>query len=262
MAELVAIGFDGPQEADRVLTELGRLEKEYLIDLEDAVVVIRQPDGRVQLKQSINLVGVGAATGGLSGAFWATLVGLLFLNPIAGFAVGGLAGAGALSGSAIDYGIDDDFIRSLAATLKPDTSALVALVRKAQPEQVLSVLSGFKGRVLRTSLSPEEARLQAALSGAAGQDTRKQPAVADSEPDRVEEADLEPFPASDPSAWMGTIGVRRHRSSTSLQNPAEIRLRGTSPRNAVRPWSVTIKRRSFDGTQSVDPVPLRRPSGR
>ena len=168
MAELVVIGFDTQQEADRVLTELRRLEQEYLLDLEDAVVAIRLPDGKVQLKQSINLVGAGAASGALSGGFWGMLLGLLFLNPLAGFAVGGLAGAGAgaLSGSAIDYGINDDFIRSLAATLKPDTSALFVLVRKAQPEKVLAELSRFKGHVLRTSLSPEqEARLKAALSG-------------------------------------------------------------------------------------------------
>ena len=167
MAELVALAFEKPEEADRVLTELARLQKEYLIDLEDAVVAIRQPDGKVQLKQSINLIGVGAASGGLSGAFWGTLVGLLFLNPLAGFAVGGLvgAGSGALSGSLVDYGIDDDFIRSLAETLQPNTSALFVLVRKAQPEKVLAELSGFRGKVLRSSLSPEqEARLQAAIS--------------------------------------------------------------------------------------------------
>src|SRR5215831_10388518 len=67
MSDLVAIAFDKPEEADRVLTELARLKKEYLIDLEDAVVVIRQPDGVVNLKQSINLLGIGAATGGLRG---------------------------------------------------------------------------------------------------------------------------------------------------------------------------------------------------
>jgi uncharacterized membrane protein len=168
MAELVAIGFDNVQEADRVLTELARLQKEYLIDLEDAVVAIRQPDGQVNLKQSVNLVGVGAASGGLSGAMWGSLVGLLFLNPLAGMAVGGLigAGSGALSGSLVDYGIDDKFIRSIADTLQPNTSALFVLVRKAQPEKVLSELSGFRGKVLRSSLSPEqEAKLQAALSG-------------------------------------------------------------------------------------------------
>lgn len=169
MADLIAVAFDGPQEADRALTELNRLQKEYLVDLADAVVVIRQPDGKINLKQSISLVGAGAASGGLSGAIWGTLVGLLFLNPLAGFAIGGLvgAGSGALSGALIDYGIDDNFIRSLAETMKPDSSALFVLVRKVQPEKVLSELSGFRGRVLRTSLSPEqEARLQAAISGA------------------------------------------------------------------------------------------------
>ncbi|MBS3651839.1 DUF1269 domain-containing protein [Pseudaminobacter sp. 19-2017] len=170
MAELVAVAFDNQQEADRVLTELNRLQKEYLIELADAVVVIRQPDGKVNLKQSMNLVGAGAASGGLSGAIWGTLVGLLFLNPLAGFALGGLvgAGAGALSGSLVDYGIDDNFIRTLAEKLKPDSSALFLLVRKAQPEKVLADLSQFRGEVIRTSLSPDqEARLQKAISGAA-----------------------------------------------------------------------------------------------
>ena len=222
MAELVAIAFDSPQEADRVLTELGRLQKEYLIDLEDAVVAIRQPDGRVQLKQSINLIGMGAASGGLSGAFWGTLVGLLVLNPLAGFAVGGLVGAGtgALSGSLVDYGIDDDFIRSLASTLKPDSSALFVLIRKVQPEKVLAVLSGIKGHVLRTSLSPEqEARLQAAISGTAATGGPRPPAVSETGYDYVEEADLESFPASDPPAWTGTTGVREAHFERGPQEP-------------------------------------------
>jgi len=169
MAELVVVGFDNPNDADRVLTELTRLKKEYLIDLEDAVVAIRDADGAVRIKQSVNLVRMGAASGGLSGAVWGGLIGLLFLNPLAGFAIGGMvgAGSGALSGSMIDYGIDDEFIKSLGATLKPDSSALFLLIRKSQPEKVLAELSGFKGRVLRSSLSPEqEAKLQAALSRA------------------------------------------------------------------------------------------------
>src|SRR5699024_5916225 len=129
MSDLVAVAFDTPDEADRALTELNRLQKEYLIDLADAVVVVRQPDGKVDLKQSVNLVSAGATSGGLSGALWGTLVGLLFLNPLAGLAIGGLvgAGAGALSGKLADYGIDDDFIRSLAEKLQPNTSALFLL---------------------------------------------------------------------------------------------------------------------------------------
>ncbi len=170
MAELVVVAFDDPNEADRALTELGRLQKEYLIDLEDAVVAIRGPDGTTRLKQSVNLVGVAAASGGLWGGLWGSLVGLLFLNPLIGFATGAAlgAGAGALSGRLADYGIDDGFIRSIAETLQPDCSALFVLVRKVQPEKVLAELSRFRGRVLRSSLSPEqEARLQAALQGSA-----------------------------------------------------------------------------------------------
>jgi len=115
MSEMVVVGFDNPNDADRVLTELTRLKKEYLIDLEDAVVAIRGADGAVRIKQSVNLVSLGATTGGLRGAMWGSLIGLLFLNPLAGFAVGGLvgAGSGALSGNLIDYGIDDGLIKSM-----------------------------------------------------------------------------------------------------------------------------------------------------
>ena len=168
MAELVVVAFEEPNEADRVLTELARLQKEYLIDLEDAVIAIRGSDGKLRLKQSVDLVGVGAAGGGLWGAMWGTLVGLLFLNPLVGLVTGGAlgAGAGALSGKLADYGINDDFIRQIGETLPSNSSALFVLVRKAQPEKVLSELSRFRGRVIRSSLSPEqEARLQAALSG-------------------------------------------------------------------------------------------------
>lgn len=167
MSELIVVAFDKPEDADHVLTKLARLKREHLIDLEDAVVAIRDPEGEVRIKQSISLVRSGASFGALSGALWGALVGLLFLNPLAGFVVGGAvgAGAGALSGSLSDYGINDDFIREVGNTLRPGTSGLFVLVRKAQPEKVLAELSGFSGRILRSSLSPEqERRLQEALS--------------------------------------------------------------------------------------------------
>ncbi|MDX0739104.1 DUF1269 domain-containing protein [Sinorhizobium medicae] len=167
MSDLIVVGFDSTDEADKVLLKLNSLRKEYLIDLEDAVVVVRDAEGKVHL--SLNLTAVGATSGLLSGSLWGGLVGLLFLNPIAGFAIGGAlgAGAGALSGSLADYGIDDEFIKSLGNTIPNGSSALFVLVRKVQPEKVLAEFSGLRGRVLKTSLSPEqEQRLQAALSQA------------------------------------------------------------------------------------------------
>lgn len=169
MAELVVVGFDDPFQADRALTELTRLQKEHLIDLEDAVVAVRGNDDQLRIKQSVNLLGLGAASGGLWGALFGSLIGLMFLNPLIGLAAGGAlgAGTGALSGKLADYGINDDFIRSLGQTLKRDTSALFLLVRKAQPEKVLAELSGFRGKILRSSLSPDqEAKLQQAIAQA------------------------------------------------------------------------------------------------
>lgn len=168
MSELVVVGFKNIEEADRVLFKLRKLKKEYLIDLEDAVVVVRDETGKIHLKQGINLVTTGATSGFISGSLLGTLAGLLFLNPLLGFVTGSVVGigAGALSGSLSDYGINDDFIKSLAETIPNDTSALFILVRKVQPEKVLSELSGVQGKVIRTSLSPEqEKKLQEALAG-------------------------------------------------------------------------------------------------
>ena len=117
MADLVVLTFDGPETADSVLTKLRALKKQALIDLVDACVVVRDADGEIHIKQSVNLTAIGATSGLSTGALVGALAGLLVLNPLAGMALGGAAGAamGALSGSMSDYGIDDDFIKELDA---------------------------------------------------------------------------------------------------------------------------------------------------
>lgn len=170
MSDLVVLDFDGIHTADEVLNKLRSLQKENLIDLEDACVVEREHDGRVHIKQAVNLMSMGARSGGLSGAFWGTLVGLLFLNPLAGMAIGALAGAGAgaLAGSLADYGINDDFVKRLGQTIPPGSSALFVLVKSVTLDKVLPEIEPYKPRVLRTSLSNEaEAKLKATLAEAA-----------------------------------------------------------------------------------------------
>lgn len=167
MSELVVLGFNTADKADAVLNRLVQLEKEYLVDLEDAVIAVRDASGKVRLKQSVNLTATGAASGGLSGALWGTLVGLLFLNPLAGMVLGGAfgAGSGALAGSMTDYGIDDDLIKKLADTIPVNSSALFLLLRKVQAEKVLAEFKGEHATILRTSLSPEqEEQLRKALA--------------------------------------------------------------------------------------------------
>jgi uncharacterized membrane protein len=167
MSNLVVFDFDGIHTADEVLNKLRSLEKEYLIDLEDACVVERDTGGKVHIKQAVNLARFGAAMGGLRGALWGALVGLLFLNPLAGMAIGGITGAGvgALAGSLTDYGIRDDFIRKLGETIPEGSSALFVLFRSLAEDKVMSEIEPYKPRVLKTSLSNEaEEKLRAALS--------------------------------------------------------------------------------------------------
>ncbi len=159
MSELIAVGFKDEFKADEVLLDLAKLQREHLIDLEDAAVVVRNQKGKVRVKQAQELVTSGA----LGGGFWGLLLGLIFFNPLLGWAVG--AAAGALSGAVTDIGIDDGFIKEVGNTIEPGTSAIFVLVRKATPDKVLADLSQFEGKVLRTSLSKEdETKLQEALT--------------------------------------------------------------------------------------------------
>ena len=168
MSDLVVIGFENPQKAEEVLWRFRALRSQDLLDLDDAVVVVRDEKGEINLKQSINLTHYDASSGLLSGGLLGAMVGLVFLNPAAGFLIGGMigAGAGALSGSLSDYGIPDDFIRSLAETIPVNSSAVFILARKVQPEKILAELSDVKGKILRTTLSPDqEKRLREVLAG-------------------------------------------------------------------------------------------------
>ena len=163
MSNLVVIGFDDPADAFELRAALARMQTQYFIEMEDAVVVTRDDKGGVQLHQAMNLTAAGA----VSGAFWGSLIGLLFLNPLLGAAMG--AGSGALSGKLADVGISDQFMKDLAATLRPSTAALFVLVRKSTPDKLLEGLKPFagKGRLLQNSLTKEnEDKLRSFIEGA------------------------------------------------------------------------------------------------
>ena len=159
MSNLVVLAFNEEQKAEEVRLALLKMQKEYLVDLEDAVVVVKNDEGKLKLHQSVPLTALGAS----QGSFWGLLIGLLFGVPILGVLSG--AAFGALSGKLSDYGIDDKFIKNLGETIEPGSSALFVLVKKATPDKVLEELSKFEGKVLKTSLTADaEAELAAALA--------------------------------------------------------------------------------------------------
>ncbi|GDZ93157.1 membrane protein [Planktothrix agardhii CCAP 1459/11A] len=159
MSDLIAIAYDDEYKAEEVRLTLIKLQKEHLIELEDAAVIVKNAEGKIKLKQAVDLTTAGAVSGG----FWGLLIGTLFLSPLLGAAVG--AAAGAASGALSDIGVDDKFMKSLGESLQPQTSALFVLVRKITPDKVLEEIAPYGGTVLRTSLTKdEEAQLQEVLS--------------------------------------------------------------------------------------------------
>lgn len=159
MSDLLVISFPTEAQAEDVRHMLLSMQQEYLIELGDAVVAVKQADGSVKLNQIFQPVKAGA----ISGALWGSLIGLLFLMPLAGAAVG--AAGGALGGRLTDIGINDQFMRDAAKTLHSGNAALFLLIRKMTTDKVLAALRGAGGTVLRSSFDEtKEEALRDALA--------------------------------------------------------------------------------------------------
>lgn len=161
MSDLIVIVFPTETKAEEVRQKLFSMQKEYLIELADAVIAVKDPQGKIKLNQLLNTT----ATGAVSGTFWGSLIGLIFLSPLIGAAIG--AASGALGGALTDVGINDKWMKETAAAITPGSAALFILVRKVTGDKVLERLKGEGGTVLKTSLDhTKEEALRAALAGA------------------------------------------------------------------------------------------------
>ena len=80
MRKLIAVTYDTEFKAEEVRLQFLKMQKSYLVSLEDAVVVEKKQNGKVKLHQMYNLTASGAVGGG----FWGVLIGLIFMNPLLG----------------------------------------------------------------------------------------------------------------------------------------------------------------------------------
>jgi uncharacterized membrane protein len=161
MSTLIAVAYDDVATANTVRDKLLQLQTQHLITLEDAVVVERQPNGKVKLHQARSATGAGA----MGGALWGGLIGLIFFMPFLGAAIG--AATGAMAGSAVDVGADNTFMRQVGDELTPGKAALFVLVVASTPEKVLPQVAPFGGHIITTNLSPEaEGNLREAAQAA------------------------------------------------------------------------------------------------
>jgi len=152
MSTLLAIVFPDESTAFEMRAAFAKMQKQYLLDMDDAVVVTRDSNGKTRLHQAVSVTGLGAVGGG----FWGMLIGLLFLNPLLGAAIG--AGAGALAARFRDLGLDDRMMKDIGESLKPGSSALFLLLRNVTGDKVLDGLKQFegRGRVFQSSMNKDD----------------------------------------------------------------------------------------------------------
>jgi uncharacterized membrane protein len=159
VSDLVAIAYPDLDTARQVAVNAGEAQKAHLLELDDLVIAERRGDGTVKLHQP-SLAGAGAA----GGALWGGLIGLIFFAPLLGMAIG--AATGALGGAMTDAGVDDQFMKDLGTKLQPGGAAVIALVRQANTDKMLSEVK-IPGEIIQTSLSNEsEEALREALAAA------------------------------------------------------------------------------------------------
>jgi uncharacterized membrane protein len=167
MSALLILGFDGMPTADDILNALRQLKRPDLSSLEDACIVQRGADGKVHIKQAVNLTANGSAG---ARSFWGALVGALFLSPLTGFAVGAptRTSLSAVARQLPALGISDAFLFGLVETVPPGSSAVCLLLDNTDDGEMLSELRPYRPKVLNTTLSEENRQqLHEAIGGSA-----------------------------------------------------------------------------------------------
>src|SRR5205807_10332371 len=160
MANLIVLEFPTAEGAETMLSTLENLQKQQLIQVQDAAIVTWPVGARKpKTRQLSSTTGAGA----LGGAFWGLLFGLLFFIPFFGLAVG--AAMGALAGHFANYGVDEKFIKEVRDKVTEGTSALFLLTSGAVVDRVVSALKGTKFEIISTNMSSEqEAQLREAFA--------------------------------------------------------------------------------------------------
>ena len=154
-AELIAIGFSSPEGAFRMAKDLKPLQRDHLLQLEAATVVVKQSDGKLKFQtgQSIYRHTLWA------GSAWGLLTGAVFFEPVLGLLVGTICGA--FTGNLLERNgpITHELVKDVGQRkLEPGQSALLLLVKKATPDKVLRKLSHHDATIIQTSLSTEQER--------------------------------------------------------------------------------------------------------
>ncbi|MGV8964777.1 MAG: DUF1269 domain-containing protein [Cellulomonas sp.] len=147
MSELIVIGYDDQNVATQAYNQVTTLQKDFVVQLTGLAIVRMDASGKSHVETPAKIVGVSAA----SGALWGMIIGLLFLVPFVGLALGGAMGA--LMGKLGKSGVNDEFRSQVQSMLKPGGAAVVVMASKITDDKFAEAMKQYGGTLLKTSLS-------------------------------------------------------------------------------------------------------------
>ena len=168
---LWAVGYDQMERAEQVRAEIAKLAERHCLILLDTAVAVRYADGPVTLD---GIPFLGPVT--FSGRIANFLAGLALGAPPLTEAAAGVM-VRSIGGAAGAVGIEDGFVNEVQALMKPGTSALFVLDDEGDMEMILHAIRGLGGKVVKTNVDLERAKLiQSALADAMADSANKAPA--------------------------------------------------------------------------------------
>lgn len=150
--ELVVAAFKSVDEAKEALKEMRRLDREGVIGVLNAAVMVKKESGKVSIRETQDVDGV---RGAIFGAITGGLVGLLGGPP--GAIVGAVAGAatGGAAAEVIDMGFSDETLKDLQESLQPGSSAVIALIQHEWVDRVVLELEQYGADLFREALKAD-----------------------------------------------------------------------------------------------------------
>ena len=137
--QLIVAAFNDEHEADQALKELKRAKKEKLIGIQAAAVLRRDQKNKMHIKE------VGELTGGKGAVGGAILgVALGIITGGAGLLLGAVGAlVGGIVGKAHDTGFDNQRLKTIGESLKPGSSAIVAVIEHRWVEDLENELQAM-----------------------------------------------------------------------------------------------------------------------
>lgn len=154
-SKLLVISFPDVLRAQEFLLAAAGLQQRDEIQVHDAVVIVRDPDGTSHVRETTD---VTPGQAGVGAGVWGLLLGTLFGGPIGGLVVGAAsAGGGALFAKLVDTGVKDETVQKLRTTVPPGRTALALLVSHVSVADLQRELARFPNAELVETDLPDAA---------------------------------------------------------------------------------------------------------